>query len=334
MLAMPSPPLRELRALPKGHLHLHLEGSMRPATLAELADIAGIPVPEIRGYGSFTAFSDTYVAACQVLLTPDDFARLVHEVVEDSVLDGAVWVEPSFYAPHHRNRFGADEEIVDMVLDALHAAGQQLGVGVGLMLAADRTVEPPVAVEQARLAASRADRGIVSFGLANDEAIGPPEPYAEAFAIAKDAGLLSTPHAGELAGPESVRGALATLDPDRLQHGVRAVEDPELVKLLADSDIVLDVCPTSNLLLSVYPSIAEHPLPQLLEAGVQCSLNGDDPLLFGPVLLHEYELARTEMGLDDTALANIARASIDGSGAPDELKVSARRAVDHWLATV
>jgi adenosine deaminase len=329
-MAHPTP--RDLTTLPKGHLHVHLEGAMRPTTLAELADAAGIPVPEIRGYGSFSAFSDTYVAACQVLLTPDDFARLVFEVVEDSVLDGAVWVEPSFYAPHHRNRFGEDEQIVDMVLDALHAAGEQLGVGVGLMLAADRTVEPSVAVEQARLAATRADRGIVSFGLANDEAIGPPEPFAEAFAIAKDAGLLSTPHAGELAGPESVWGALETLQPDRLQHGVRSIEDPELVQRLADSDIVLDVCPTSNLLLSVYPSLAEHPLPQLLEAGIQCSLNGDDPLLFGPVLLHEYELARTEMGLDDDALASVARASISGSGAPDELKATALRSIDDWLA--
>jgi len=332
MLPMSNSTPRDLRTLPKGHLHVHLEGAMRPATLAELADTAGIPVPEIRGYGSFSAFSDTYVAACQVLVTPDDFARLVFEVVEDSVLDGAVWVEPSFYAPHHRNRFGEDEEIVDMVLDALHAAGEQLGVGVGLMLAADRTVEPSVAVEQARLAATRADRGIVSFGLANDEAIGPPEPFAEAFAIAKQAGLLSTPHAGELAGPESVWGALDTLQPDRLQHGVRSIEDPDLVKHLADSDIVLDVCPTSNLLLSVYPSLAEHPLPQLLEAGIQCSLNGDDPLLFGPVLLHEYELARTEMGLDDTALASVARASIAGSGAPDELKTSTMRSIGDWLA--
>jgi len=333
MLAMTNPASRDLRALPKGHLHVHLEGAMRPTTLAELAMLAGIPVPEIRGYGSFSAFSDTYVAACQVLETPEQFARLVYEVVEDSVLDGAVWVEPSFYAPHHRNRFGEDEAIVDMVLDALHAAGEELGVGVGLMLAADRTVEPAVAVEQAHLAAARADRGIVSFGLANDEAIGPPEPFAEAFAVAKEAGLLSTPHAGELAGPESVWGALETLQPDRLQHGVRSIEDPELVKRLADSDIVLDVCPTSNLLLSVYPSLAEHPLPQLLDAGIRCSLNGDDPLLFGPVLLHEYELARTEMGLDDAALASVARASISGSGAPDALKASALRSIDDWLAT-
>ena len=105
------------------------------------------------------------------------------------------------------------------------------------------------------------------------------------------------------------------------------------MKRLADSDIVLDVCPTSNLLLSVYPSLAEHPLPQLLDAGIRCSLNGDDPLLFGPVLLHEYELARTEMGLDDDALASVARASISGSGAPDELKASALRSIDDWLAT-
>ncbi len=238
-----------------------------------------------------------------MLLTPDDFARLVFEVVEDSVLDGAVWVEPSFYAPHHRNRFGADEEIVDMVLDALHAAGEQLGRR-GRSDAGRRPHGR--AVGRGRAGAAGRDRaptaGVVSFGLANDEAIGPPEPFAEAFAIAKEAGLLSTPHAGELAGPESVWGALETLQPDRLQHGVRSIEDPELVKALADSDIVLDVCPTSNLLLSVYPSLDEHPLPQLLEAGIQCSLNGDDPLLFGPVLLHEYELARTEMGLDDDAL--------------------------------
>ena len=130
-------------------------------------------------------------------------------------------------------------------------------------------------------------------------------------------------------------GARSTrLQPDRLQHGVRSIEDPELVKRLADSDIVLDVCPTSNLLLSVYPSLGVHPLPPLLDAGIGCSLNGDDPLLFGPVLLHEYELARSEMGLDDDALASVARASITGSGAPDALKASALRSIDDWLATV
>src|SRR3954468_22895985 len=162
MLAMTNPASRDLRTLPKGHLHVHLEGAMRPTTLSELAGTAGIPVPEIRGYGSFSAFSETYLAACQVLLTADDFARLVFEVVEDSVLDGAVWVEPSFYAPHHRNRFGEDEAIVEMVLDGLRDAGERLGVGTGLMLAADRTVDPEIAVEQAHLAVKYRDQGIVS----------------------------------------------------------------------------------------------------------------------------------------------------------------------------
>ena len=175
---------------------------------------------------------------------------------------------------------------------------------------------------------------MVSFGLANDEAIGPPEPYAEAFAIAKEAGLLSTPHAGELAGPESVWGALDTLQPDRLQHGVRSIEDPELVKRLADSDIVLDVCPTSNLLLSVYPSLAEHPLPQLLDAGIQCSLNGDDPLLFGP------GAARTSTsspaprwGSTTTRWRRSPGRRSTGRARPTSSRRRRWRSIDDWLAT-
>jgi adenosine deaminase len=322
---------RSLRDLPKGHLHLHLEGSMRPSTLAELAERAGVPVPEIKGFGSFTAFADTYLAACDVLRSPDDFFRLVYEVVEDSAQDGAVWVEPSFYAPHHRERFGADEAIIDMVLEAAADAAARLDVGVGIMLAADRTVDPAIAVEQARIAAGATARGVVSFGLANDEVLGPPEPFAEAFRIARDAGLLSAPHAGELVGPDSIRGALDTLGPDRIQHGVRAVEDPELVARLADSEIVLDVCPTSNLLLGVVATISEHPLPALLAAGIGCSLNADDSLLFGPGLLDEYQLVQAELGLADEELASIARASISGSGAPTGLKTSALGAIDDWL---
>ncbi len=114
-----------------------------------------------------------------------------------------------------------------------------------------------------------------------------------------------------------MQGALDALGADRLQHGVRAIEDPELVRRLADSPVCLDVCPTSNLMLAVVPDIASHPLPALLEAGVRCSLNSDDPLLFGPNLLEEYELVRNTLGLDDATLAHIATCSIDASGAPD-----------------
>src|ERR1700694_805167 len=212
------PAMRDLLGLPKAHLHLHLEGSMRPSTLKDLAEKYGLAVPEIRGFGSFTAFANTYLAACDVLVTFDDMRRLVFEVVEDAALAGAVYVEPSSYWPHHRQRLGQDAAILEVLLDALAEAGSTYGVGTGLMLAADRTADPADAVEQATLAAAYSDRGVVSFGLANDEALFPPEPFAEAFRVARQANLLSTPHAGELAGPASIIGALDTLGPDRIQQ--------------------------------------------------------------------------------------------------------------------
>jgi adenosine deaminase len=306
---------------------------MRPSTLADLAAEHGLEVPVVSGFGSFSVFADMYVAACEVLRRPEDMARLVDEVVEDAALAGAVYIEPAIYLPHHRQRLGPDAEVADLVLDSLHAAGERHGVGVGLMIAADRTVEVSDAVEQARLAVSLIDRGVVAFGLANDEVLGPPEWFGEAFDIARAAGLLSVPHAGELDGPASVIGALDVLGADRIEHGVRAVEDTELVKRLADADVCLDVCPSSNLLLAVVDSIQDHPLPQLLDAGIPCSVNGDDPLLFGPGLLEEYQLCRDEMALDDDAMATIARSSIRYSGADDALKAQALAGVDAWLAS-
>jgi adenosine deaminase len=330
-IGLRSPVMRDLALLPKAHLHLHMEGGMRPTTLAELAGAYGMDVPEVRGFGSFGAFAAMYVAACDVLKTPADLARLVDETVEDAALAGAAWVEPAIYLPHHNQRLGPDEEVLAIVLDTLHEASARHGVGAGLIMAADRTADPAIAVRLAGLAAQHAGEGVVSFGLANDEGPFPPEPFADAFKIAKAGGLLSTPHAGELAGPESVRGALDALGADRVQHGVRAIEDPELVKRLADEGVCCDVCPTSNVLLSVVPSLAVHPLGALLDAGVPCSVNADDPLLFGPHLLEEYVLCRDELGFDDDRMATIARMSIDHSGAPDSLKADAGKGIDAWL---
>ena len=324
--------MRSLATLPKGHLHLHLEGAMRPSTLAELAAEAGMEVPATSGFGSFTAFSGMYNAACAVLTTHDHLRRLVHEVVADAAAAGAVWVEPATYPDQLRGRLGSGEEVLEVVLEALAAAGAEHQVGTGLMIAADRTLDPADAVAQARLAVRHAADGVVSFGLHNDEVGYPPELFRDAFAIARSGGLLSTPHAGELDGPHTVAGALDALGADRIQHGVRSIEDPDLVQRLAEAGTCLDVCPTSNLLLGIYPSLDEHPLPALLAAGVRCSINADDPLLFGPGLLEEYELCRTRFGLDDAALAGLARTSIEASGAPDALKACAGQAVDAWLA--
>ena len=176
--------MRDLATLPKAHLHLHLEGAMRPETLAELAEEAGIPVPEVRGYGSFGAFADMYVAACDVLRSMDDLRRLVDEVVEDAALAGAVWVEPATYLPQHNDRLGPDEAVLEVLLDELAAAGERHGIAAGLLLAADRTLDPRVALAQARIAVRYADDGVVAFGLHNDEVGFPPEPFADAFAAA------------------------------------------------------------------------------------------------------------------------------------------------------
>jgi adenosine deaminase len=325
------PPVRDLRELPKAHLHVHMEGAMRPATLAELAGAAGIAVPEVRGFGSFTVFAGMYVAACDVLTTYAALERLVEEVVADAAADGAVWVEPAIHLPRHIDRLGPPAQTLEVVLAAAQRAAAAHGIGAGVIVSADRTKDPAVALADAQLAARFAGRGVVGLGLANDEVGHPPEPFAAAFAVARDAGLLSVPHAGELEGPASIIGALDALGADRIQHGVRAVEQPDLVRRIADSTVCLDVCPTSNVLLGVVRDLGDHPLPALLDAGVRCSLNADDPLLFGPNLLDEYELARTALGLDDTTLAFIARCSIEHSGAGAEVQQKAIVGIDAWL---
>ena len=319
------------RDLPKAHLHLHLEGAMRRSTLAELAARYGVEVPDISAFTGFGEFLELYRLASSLLRTPDDLRRLVWEIAEDTAADGGVWVEVHANPDLHPG-LGSTGEVLELTLDAARAAQAATGVGVGVILSADRTRPPAEAEALARLGAAHAGDGVVGLGLANDEAGHPPEPYAGAFAIARDAGLISVPHAGELAGPASVRGALDVLGARRLAHGVRAVEDPALVERLASEQVCLDVCPTSNLFLDVAPSLAEHPIVDLLDAGVPVSLNADDPLLFGPGLLDEYELVASGLGLDRSTMATIAATSIRCSGAPEALKASALAGVDRWLS--
>ena len=322
-----------LATLPKAHLHLHLEAAMRPATLHELAAEHGIAVPELTAFSTFPEFLGVYEAATESLRRPDDLRRLVRELAEDAAADGAVWVEFHVYPPLWFGRFGSDEEALDLTLEAARDATAATGVGLGLVVAADRTSPVEDAVRTAKLAVRRAGEGVTTFGLANDETGHPPDPFAEAFRIAREGGLLSAPHAGELGGPDFVRAAIDLLGADRIGHGVRSIEDPDLVRRLADEGIVCDVCPTSNLVLGLYPSMEEHAVGALLEAGVRVTLNTDDPLLFGPGLLEEYEAVQRAFGLDDAAMAGIARTSIEASGAPDELKRTALHGIDDWSGT-
>lgn len=326
--------MRDLQALPKAHLHLHLELGMRPTTLADLAAKYEMEVPEIRGYGNFTAFSATCQATMETLRDRSDWERLADEICSDGVADGAVYLELALWAGQYAAIWGSLAAAWDMVLEVFDKAAASHGITVRFMAPVDRVLDTPEqAMAIAELAVSLRDRGVVSFGLHNDEVGHPPQDFVECFAVAKAGGLLITPHAGELEHGQFVKDSVDLLGADRIQHGVRAFEVPGLVEQLVAQGICLDVCPTSNIMLSVFPSFAEHPLPRLLEAGVRCSINADDPLLFGPGLLDEYELCRREFGLTDDQMAFIARCSIECGGAPAELKAAALAGIDEWLAT-
>src|SRR5260370_2424444 len=267
MASMTTVSSRDLRQLPKAHLHLHLEGRMRPATLVGLSEHYGEPVADAAD-GSFEQFIRLYRAAAAVLRTADDYVRLVNEVVEDAAADGVVWLEPAeWLAPGRPGRLGlADARaVLDLLLDAGRQASARSGVALGWMVSANRTRPVEEAIALARLASGDAGKGVVAFGLADDELRGRPEPFAAAFDIARAAGLVPSPHAREHGGAGSARGALDALGAQRIQHGVRSAEDPELLRRLADSDVCLDVCPTSNVQLRVVESLAAHPLPTLRE---------------------------------------------------------------------
>ncbi|WP_211215792.1 adenosine deaminase [Microbacterium indicum] len=324
--------IRELRELPKGHLHIHMEACMRPATLAELAAEKGIPVPETQDFEGFAAFSETYRTLLEVLRTPEAVERLIHEIFEDNAADGAAWLELNVSPRFYDTVFGSQDAALEAFLAYSEAASVKTGVAFGFMVTIDRTAGVDVAIELAELAARFAGRGVVSLGLAAEERGNSSARFAEAFAIGKRAGLQITPHAGELVGPEEVRGALS-VGADRILHGIRSVEDPSLVAELAERGVSLDVCPSSNVILvDSVPTIADHPLPHLLEAGVRCSINADDPILFGPGLLDEYEICRSGLGLSDEQLAACAWTSIETTLAPEAVKAVARERIDAWLA--
>jgi len=322
---------RDLRVLPKAELHTHLQGAMRLATFTDLAADAGRIVADPRAFTTFAEFQGSFQASFELTVSdPKNLSRLVREVVADAAADGVVWVQPHF-DPHPYEKLGPPEHVMEMVLDEGRAAASDLGVGFGVTFSAGRHLDPSAVVDLAHFAARYVGQGVHSFGLAGNEAAYPPEPFSEAFAVARDAGLTSAPHAGELCGPDGVRAAVDVLGATRIAHGIRAVEDPTLLAHLVDRGVSLDVCLTSNHRLGVVPSLSRHPLPVLLAAGVRCSLGADDPLLFGVGLLDEYQVEGTELGLTDHELAALARTSIETSDAPASLIVAGTAGIDDWL---
>jgi adenosine deaminase len=266
-----------------------------------------------------------------VLRTEADVRRLVREAAEDDVGDGGRWLEiqvdPSGYAA----RFGGITAFTDLVLDAVRDTSAATGLGMAVVIAANRTRHPLDARTLARLAAQYAGRGVVGFGLSNDERRGVTTEFAPAFAIAERAGLRLVPHGGELLGPGSVRTCVESLRAQRLGHGVRSVEDPALLAEIVERGIALEICPVSNVALGVYSDLTSVPLPDLLAAGATVALGADDPLLFGSRLAAQYATMRAAHELDDETLASLAAMSVRASCAPDPVKTTLLAGVTDWL---
>lgn len=333
---------RPLASLPKAHLHLHFTGSMRHRTVVELAAERGVWLPDAlteqwppqlsaADEKGWFRFQRLYDVARGVVTTEGAVRRLVHEAAEDEAREGSRWLElqvdPSGYAAH----FGGITAFTELALDAAREATAATGVDVALVIAANRTRHPLDARALARLAAQYAGRGVVGFGLSNDERRGDTRAFGRAFAIATRDGLLSVPHGGELCGPDSVRAVVDTLGPDRIGHGVRSAEDRALVDQLAAAATTLELCPTSNVSLGVYPDLRAVPLRSLFDAGVPIALGADDPLLFGTRLLDQYEAARHVHGFTDVELAELARMSVRGSSAPEATRRQLLAEIDAWL---
>jgi adenosine deaminase len=335
--------MRQVAGLPKAHLHLHFTGSMRHATLVELAERDHISLPSAlteqwppelvaTDEKGWFRFQRLYDVARSVLRTEDDVRRLVLEAALDDAADGSVWTEIQVDPSGYGARFGGITAFTDLVLDAVRDAEQRAGIGIGVVIAANRTRHPLDARTLARLAVQYAGRGVVGFGLSNDERRGETGDFAAAFGIARRAGLASVPHGGELRGARSVAQCLQLLGADRIGHGVRCVEDPRVLEEVARAGVTLEVCPTSNVSLGVYATFEEVPVRQLTEAGVQVSLGADDPLLFGSRLAAQYAVLRAAQGYDDAGLADLARMSLRGSRAPESVKAAALGGIDDWLA--
>lgn len=284
---------------PKIELHVHLEATVRPETLLEIAHRNDYPLPantveeiaELYRFRDFRHFIEVWVLTTNALRREADFHQMVVDYAAEAKKHGAVYIE-GIFTPAERVRRGVNwQEVFEGVCAGAQEAREKHGVEVRLTPDIPRGYSLDEAIATVRWASGYRERGVVGVGLGGLEAEYPPEPYEPAFTLAKAEGLGSVPHAGEVVGPASVRGALEALGADRLRHGIRATDDPGLVREIAGRGTVLDICPLSNLRTGAVASLAEHPLPHLVGAGVHCSISTDDPAMFDTDLTRDYEAA-------------------------------------------
>jgi len=318
---------------PKIELHVHLEGAVSPRALIDAAARNGWELPvdspdalaDFMRFRDFDHFMKAWFATTPALSTEQDYRELVVDYARRAAAQGAVYIE-AIFSPTDKIAQGVSlDTCFEGFCDGAAQAREEVGIEVRLTPDITRGLcDLDTAKRTAEYAVRYRDRGIVGLGLGGPEAGNPPEPYAEAFAVARAGGVASVPHAGETAGPESIRGALEALGADRIRHGVRAVDDPDLLEELAERQIVCDVCVISNVRLGVARSVERHPLPKLLAAGVPCTINTDDPTFFSCDLDSEHEAARS-IGAGPRAAFE---AGIAGALCDRETKASLRAVLD------
>jgi adenosine deaminase len=314
-------------AVPKAELHVHLEGTARPELIRRIAARNGLALPpglfadaDTFAWHDFLDFLQSYDLAAGVIRTAEDYRDVTFEYLAQCAAEGALYVE-LISSPDHARAVGlTEEEHRAGIFQGIDDAREQHGIEARVLVSVVRNFGVQAAERVAAEAAAMPHPYVVGFNMAGDEAGYPAADYARAFAVASDAGLGCTCHAGEHAGPESVRAALALPGISRISHGVRAVEDPALVAELAQRGIVLEVCPTSNVRLGVYPDYATHPFGVLRGAGIPVTLGSDDPPYFGATIGGEYAVAAEHFGLGPAALAGVTETALRASFADAALR--------------
>jgi aminodeoxyfutalosine deaminase len=321
---MPTSPF--IRALPKAELHLHLEGSVTPATLVELRQRHGKPntpaeVEALYRYPDFAGFLAAFRILTEDLQDPGDYElityRLMGQLKGENVLHAEVYVSVGVCL-WRKQDFAA---IFEGLERGRERGEQTFGVSLLWIFDAVRQFGPGLAQEVFEIAAGLRHRNVVGIGIGGDEQKAPPELFREAYAQAARQGLRLTAHAGESAGPESVWGAL-NLGVERIGHGLTACQDPELVEELAKRQVPVETCLTSNVRTGCCARISDHPLRRYFDQGLMLTLNSDDPGMFQTSLTQEYELAQREFEFTDEHLRELARNSFEASFLPPQKKVS------------
>jgi adenosine deaminase len=304
--------------LKKAELHCHIEGATPPALALEQArkyglDVTGIIQNGAYVWADFTSFVKCYDAVASLFRTEEDYALLAEAYLTELAEAGTIYSE-IIVSPDHGNTIGLGADAYLRGLAAgIEAARAKTGIEGRMLITIIRHMGAEAAERTALYAARRDHPLVTGFNLAGEERMHRVADFKRSFDIARDAGLGLTIHAGELSGAFSVRDALDHVRPSRISHGVRAIEDADLVKRIADEGVVLETCPGSNISLQVFPDFASHPLRALRDAGCRVTLNSDDPPFFHTSLLQEYEIASQVMGFSDDEIDSMTRTAIEAA---------------------